>query len=314
MEALVVVHSPPADFDFHIDTAPPSPSTPARFGDYRYFSAPASPACASRFFRDFDEFVASPGDSSSVAFEDGDDFAFDYRAELEEELLSAEELFDGGMIRPLKLPSHFQQPRLLGLDSLSPLHRKESRDVCMEGAPRERGRERAVSSSPHCRTARSHSPLRVSTYPWEEEDCRQQDTSAAKQKSTSSSSSTSSKKWSIKDLLLFRSASEGSATDKNHPFGVYSGIFRRQEEAAKNFSGLGLEDSSSSNNNSGSTSRRRGRVSAHELHYTENKAASECLKKKTFLPYKQGILGRLSFNPTVHSTAKGFGSLPRHQL
>nr|DAD30047.1 TPA_asm: hypothetical protein HUJ06_031515 [Nelumbo nucifera] len=40
-----------------------------------------------------------------------------------------------------------------------------------------------------------------------------------------------------------------------------------------------------------SGSRRRGPVSAHELHYMVNRVISE-LKKKTFLLYKQGLLER----------------------
>ncbi|KAI4389558.1 hypothetical protein MLD38_001773 [Melastoma candidum] len=306
MDTLVVVPSPSADFDF--ETNPSPPSTPARFGDYRYFSTPASPSRVSLPYHDFGAFMASTRDSSSVDFEDGHDFAFDYRAGREEELLSAEELFDGGMIRPLKLPPCLQPPSSLRSDSLSPKKRKESQDRCGEGTARERGRERVVSSSPSRRTARSHSPLRVSAYPWEEDDRGQLNTAATEQKSTPSSSP--SKKWSIKDLLLFRSASEGSATDKTCPFSKYSGIFKRQDEAIKNCSTVGSDD----NSNGGSTSRRRGRASAHELHYTANKAVSEGLKKKTFLPYKQGILGRLSFNPTVHSVGNGFRSLQRDRL
>ncbi|KAL6995182.1 hypothetical protein U1Q18_005317, partial [Sarracenia purpurea var. burkii] len=60
-----------------------------------------------------------------------------------------------------------------------------------------------------------------------------------------------------------------------------------------------------------SSSRRRGgpAISAQELHYTVNRAVLEDLKKNTFLPYKQGILGHLAFNPTVHALANGFGFL-----
>lgn len=45
---------------------------------------------------------------------------------------------------------------------------------------------------------------------------------------------------------------------------------------------------------SSDSSRRKGPVSAHELHYAMKKAESQDMKKKTFLPYRQGILGRLS--------------------
>lgn len=48
-----------------------------------------------------------------------------------------------------------------------------------------------------------------------------------------------------------------------------------------------------------SPNRKGVRVSAHELHYTENRAQAEELRKKTLLPYKQGVLGclRLSSAP-----------------
>nr|KYP76334.1 hypothetical protein KK1_020571 [Cajanus cajan] len=67
-----------------------------------------------------------------------------------------------------------------------------------------------------------------------------------------------------------------------------------------------------STESSGSVSKRRGPVSAHELHYTLNRAASEELKKKTPLPYKQGLLGCLGFNPGMHHhISKGIGSFTR---
>ncbi|TXG65302.1 hypothetical protein EZV62_006577 [Acer yangbiense] len=43
--------------------------------------------------------------------------------------------------------------------------------------------------------------------------------------------------------------------------------------------------------------------SPHELHYTANRAQAEEMKKKTFLPYKQGLLGCLGF------TSKGYGAM-----
>ncbi|KAI4388602.1 hypothetical protein MLD38_000916 [Melastoma candidum] len=349
----VVIPSPSSmDFDFNnsgrFSTYASLPSTPRRFGDY-YFSAPTSPTRVSEFYREFSEFSASmaEGTSSSVPFEweerpgtpkfgkSGDEFAFDFSAELEKKSLSAEELFDGGVIRPLKLPPRLQSPRSPRtpksqvLSPKSPKHRRRQSGARVDpfeaaientrrqtqagterDTERERGRERLQSSNSGRRTARSHSPLRVSAYPWEEEDRRQLSSILEEQKSSllsskNSVSSTSSKKWSFKDLLLFRSTSEGSATDKNHPFRKYSGIFRRQEEARHS-------SFRSDSGGSGSVSRRRGPVSAHELHYTVNKAVSDDLKKKTFLPYKQGILGRLAFNPAVHALANGFGSLYRH--
>lgn len=48
-----------------------------------------------------------------------------------------------------------------------------------------------------------------------------------------------------------------------------------------------------------SPNRRGVPVSAHELHYTENRALSQELRRKTFLPYRHGVLGCLRFpSPT----------------
>ncbi|KAJ0804847.1 hypothetical protein HanPI659440_Chr02g0042791 [Helianthus annuus] len=77
------------------------------------------------------------------------------------------------------------------------------------------------------------------------------------------------------------SASDGRAMDRD-PLKKYSTNFRKYNQDIRN---------------SGSVSKRRGRVSAHELHYNVNRAVSNDMKKKTYLPYKQGILGRFSFNP-----------------
>lgn len=113
------------------------------------------------------------------------------------------------------------------------------------------------------------------------------------------------KKWKLKDLLLFRSASEGRATGKN-PLTKYEALSKREvTEDVKNASFRSTESSV------GSSSRRRAQVSAHELHYTVNRAVSEEMKRKTFLPYKQGLLGCLGFNPGMHEISRGIGSLTR---
>ncbi|KAL7204397.1 hypothetical protein ACSBR2_017464 [Camellia fascicularis] len=43
--------------------------------------------------------------------------------------------------------------------------------------------------------------------------------------------------------------------------------------------------------------KRRVPPSAHELHYTANRAQAEEMKKKTFLPYRQGLVGCLGLCP-----------------
>ncbi|KAL6995564.1 hypothetical protein U1Q18_005698, partial [Sarracenia purpurea var. burkii] len=332
---MMEVVIPTMDFDFnsqHPSSYSSAPSTPKRFGDY-YCSAPTSPTNLSDFYGDFDDFFVSTTpspipESSNPIVRNEDDFAFDVTEESEKTVLPAEELFDGGRIRPLNPPQ--QKRSRLGASEarkspsispishirgvLSPKKKKKeagSFENSHKKAENERGRERnpsLSSSNSGRRGTRSLSPYRVSKYPWEDEQNLQQSTkqsSIVLKPSTpstsapcSSSSKGSTRKWRLKDFFLFRSASEGRATDKD-PLKKYTGLFWKHEDAK----------SSSFRSIEGSSSRRRGgpAISAHELHYTVNRAVSEDLKKKTFLPYKQGILGRLAFNPAVHALANGFG-------
>ncbi|KAH6816958.1 hypothetical protein C2S51_000561 [Perilla frutescens var. frutescens] len=354
MEVVIPSHS--SDFDFNSARSSPhvsAPSTPRRFGDY-YFSAPTSPTHLSQFYKDFDglllagdygdggglpssvpfDWEEKPGTPKSFAADNNiaEDFAFDVSQNWETtSTLSAEELFDGGVIKPLKPPPRLQLPPEAAFSTTETYparkQRSHSRRI-IQGAfsprqksnketdpfavaarkaaepPSQRGRERGVALSrpPSRRAARSLSPLRdAAQYPWEEAE---KETPPPQQNGKINSSNgvcsalsapcKGPKKWSLKDFLLFRSASEGRAADKD-PLKKYTATFRR--------SSFRVIDSPGS----GSGSRRRGPVSAHELHYTINRAVSEDLKKKTFLPYKQGILGRLAFNPAVSALANGFG-------
>lgn len=344
----VLIPADKMDFDFNSARSSPSvsaPSTPKRFGEY-YCSAPTSPSHLSQFYRDFDEFMVTSGGGAGGGG-DGDggggvpfDFAFDISKESETASLSAEELFDGGVIKPLTLnpPPRLRLPpgarikpksprgKKIFKDVFSPRNKKESDDPfeiaarsaikTLQSEP-ERGRQRSsnLSSSSSRRATRSLSPLRDSQYPWGEElqfskRVQEENISTISEvsvqpknicSSLSSSSSKGHKKWRFKDFFLFRSASEGRASDKD-PLKKYTAVPFRRHEDLKNSSFRTIDSSGS-----GSGTRRRGPVSAHELHYTINRSVSEDLKKKTFLPYKQGILGRLSFNPAVHALANGFG-------
>ncbi|KAK3039387.1 hypothetical protein RJ639_027636 [Escallonia herrerae] len=366
---VVIPSQQSMDFDFNKARSSPvsylnGPSTPRPFGGDYYFSAPTSPTRISELYRDFDDFLIVNGcekielggvPSSAVPFQweekpgtpkspkgrsnrYEDDFAFDLSGERERTSLSAEELFDGGIIRPLKPPPRLQYPdgdnqkiramsprphrsplsqgKKMFTGSFSPRQKKDFDAAVERTAERERGRERVStlsSSSSRHRATRSLSPLRVSEYPWEEEN-KQQESSKLPSASSkpplpattstlsvcASSSSRGCRKWRFKDFFLFRSASEGRAVDKD-PLRKYTAVFRRHDEI-RNSSFRSIDSPGS-----GSGSSRRGPVSAHELHYTMNRAVSEDLKKKTFLPYKQGILGRLAFNPAVHAIANGFG-------
>ncbi|GFY95913.1 stress response NST1-like protein [Actinidia rufa] len=269
-----------------------APILPRNLGEY-YFSAPPSPGHVSELYQDFDNFAVTnnasavpfdweekPGTPKSpnanTSFED--DFAFDVSEELGKKTIPAEELFDGGKIRPLN-----PQPR-------SPIKKKEIDIFATEventhkRTKNDRGRERVSSlslSNSGRRDVRSLSPHRVSKFPWKEEQQLQQKTENRKE-------------------IIYQSTSEGRAADRD-PLKKYIDLFKRSKEV-KSSSFWSIKGS-----NSGSNSKKRGSISAHELHYTVNRAVSEDLKKKTFLPYKQGILGRLAFNPAGHALANGFG-------
>ncbi|KAE8665177.1 Acylamino-acid-releasing enzyme, putative isoform 1 [Hibiscus syriacus] len=343
---VMLPSSPVMEFDFNSARSSPvstAPSTPRRMGDC-FFSAPTSPARLFEFYREFDLYdmessmrssrLAIPFDwdektgtnksprstMTGVAADEGDDFAFDFSVNLENTSRSAEELFDGGKIKPLKPPSRlkvdvsspkppkssFSQGKKIIHEAFSPRKKKDDRDplptaigTSRNNREHGRGRERVQDftlRNSSRRATRSLSPYRVSDNRWEddeeeEERKQQREPTTTKQSSSSlnskpSFSSTSSKgcsrKWRLRDLLLFRSASEGRASDKD-PLRKYSSSFVKKPEEKKNSGGS------------------RRKVSAHELHYTTNKAISENMKKKTFLPYKHGILGRLAFN------SNGFG-------
>lgn len=340
MEVVVPVgvSAPPPVVDFNFDSNCSSPyitapSSPQRFGNSLFFSAPTSPTRVSPLFNPFPPSVSSvpfhweqkPGIPKPNHDHDNnnnnnvdDDFEFNFSGNLERASLSAaDELFDGGKIRPLKLP-----PRLQSGDgpisptttrSPSPRRRiaqgkkKVSSDPFEAAIEETRGRTERVSSSSSStsgrRGSRSLSPLRVSDIVCESEV----DVSSSASNGKSFLSFTKGyRKWRFRDFLLFRSASEGRATDKKDPLRKYTVLSKKpsapEEQDVRNSSFRSTESS-------GSVSRRRGPVSAHELHYTLNRAATEEMKKKTPLPYKQGLLGCLGFNNHgMHQISRGIGS------
>ncbi|XP_038886997.1 uncharacterized protein LOC120077163 [Benincasa hispida] len=350
----VAVPVAPVDFNFDSACSSPymtAPSSPQRFGNFFFSSAPTSPSHAAAFYYDFNEFDSSYGDGRSssaseipflwedlpgIAKSGGDgcssvadeDFEFDFSGQLERTSLSAEELFDCGKIRALKPPPCNRVTDSISSNATSPRSSRSStiaqgKRIAQETATTQRngdgkrGRERAntnISSSSRSSSSikrsgsRSLSPLRVSDIILDSDleiptkSAISSTTSNDKHSISSSASflsafsfSRGQRRWRIRDLLLFRSASEGRATDK------------KTVEEMKNSSFRSIESLSSV-----SSSRRRGPISPHELHYKTNRAVSEELRKKTSLPYKHGLLGCLGFNSSMQrSFSRSFGSLAR---
>ncbi|CAI9770014.1 unnamed protein product [Fraxinus pennsylvanica] len=351
MEVEVVIPSVSTDFNFDSACTSPyisAPSSPQRFGTF-FYSAPTSPDRAAAFYNEFNRSSPSavpfnweekPGISktqgtnssycTSEGYDDqrGADFSFDFSGQLERVSLSADELFDGGKIKPLKPPPRLQSkpldspkshrsPKKMIKEAFSPRHRKNEFDpfaAAIEQTRKKsiqeisRGRERSTSSSSRHKQTRSLSPFRVSDLLFDP-DTNQETTKNSSKASlflTSSFSSLWYKNWKIKDLLLFRSASESRATDKNQ-FNKHALFKKNNLDDIKNSSFRSTDSVGSV------SSRRRGPpISSHELHYTVKRAVSEEMKKRTFLPYRQGLLGCLGFNPMNLSKGLGpTGSLSR---
>ncbi|XP_028757693.1 uncharacterized protein LOC114716797 [Neltuma alba] len=266
-------------------------SSPPHFAEC-YSSAPSSPPEFMTFI-----VISTPSSPSTMLHplllpskkpnEGDDDFAFFVSQESDAASLTAEELFDGGMIKPFKgdmFPCLSKSPVVSNRDEKGADHvlsQKKNREPLEERRGRDRTPAGLLPSNSGRRGARSHSPYRVSQHTWgEEHEQRRPQHQHQGTREESSSSFKSSRKWKLRDFLLFRSASEGQGSSKD-PLRKYSALYKKPEDAR-----------SSTDSPSGSS--RRGPISPHEFHYAIKKAQSQDLKKKTFLPYKQGILGRLA--------------------
>ncbi|KAK7308590.1 hypothetical protein VNO77_42209 [Canavalia gladiata] len=304
---------PPSTMDFNFDSSCSSPyitapSSPQRFGNL-FFSAPTSPTRT----------VNAPQTNTNTDPIE-DDFEFDFSGHLQRPSLSADELFHGGKIRPLKPPSPVSNPNKSSSNTREQKRvveesRRKSVEESTQPQKHKQGRERASSFSIPSRTKTASPSNRKgggtsSVCECDDDVSGNGNTKASETAAYSSFLSSISftkgyRKWRIKDFLLFRSASEGRATDKD-PLRKYAVLSKTTaHEDVRNSSFRSAESA-------GSMSRRRGPVSAHELHYTVNRAVSEELKKKTPLPYKQGFLGCLGFNTGMHHiTTRINGSFER---
>nr|GLL47329.1 uncharacterized protein LOC105169569 [Ipomoea trifida] len=286
MEVMIKSPAPAGEFNFDSACTTPymsAPSSPQRFGN-SFYSAPASPTRVSALAGggvpfDWEEEPGIRKPKEDEDYEDDDEFAFDFSGQLEKSAFSAaDELFDGGKIKPLKPPPRFQyegkppdspkSPKQRIKEAFSPRHRRKDFDPFSAAIEQSRKDDKDDNDSSNQRRGRE----------------RNADPTA------------------LKDLLLFRSASEGRASSKEM-MNKYAMLKKsHHHDDVKNASFRSTESA-------GSTSRRRGPVSAHELHYTVNRAASEEMKRKTFLPYKQGLLGCLGVHPTVPEISKGLASM-----
>ncbi|KAJ6305991.1 hypothetical protein OIU78_021339 [Salix suchowensis] len=159
---------------------------------------------------------------------------------------------------------------------------------------------------------------------------------ASASSSRSSSSGRNSKKWVFLKDLLYRSKSEGRSNNKFWHNISFSPVKEKSKKQSNSVQlGASKEKASSSSSNSrsnvgsesqkvkgnsvqGSSSsssgkkpmngigKRRVPASPHELHYKASKAQAEEMRKKTFLPYRQGLLGCLGFSSKGYGAMNGF--------
>ncbi|KAK8633563.1 hypothetical protein V6N13_014408 [Hibiscus sabdariffa] len=280
-----------------------------------YYSAPASPmhfAITSVASKVSSTQPSSPDNNNSVAL--GFEFEFSARYGSSSgsgqtgSMSSADELFLNGKIRPMKLPTHLERP--LALSPLTDLEHGEEEEEEEEDVPM---RLRDKSSSVRRRT-RSMSPSRNNpTFGLTIDDRTQgsdktADTDMSAASSRSSSTGRSSKRWVfLKDFL--RSKSEGTGRSNNSKFWStisFSPPTKEKKPAGNKESRDNQRSKNINNKPVNGILKRRVPPSPHELHYTANRAQAESMRKKTFLPYRQGLLGCLGFSSKGYGAMNGF--------
>ncbi|OEL35537.1 hypothetical protein BAE44_0003442 [Dichanthelium oligosanthes] len=331
-------------------SAPSSPGRPPAMGGFGgggyFFSAPASPIHHLLF--------STSSSASAVAGAGGRGCAGDAEFEFGGPggpMISADELFHNGQIRPLTLPP---------LPDLDP---GSDDDEDGGGRAPARGRDPTPRSASVHRRARSMSPLRSAsprlklinalvpapdlgpgpdapgggareegeTAPPVTASSRSSSSSSTSSSSSAASSARGSRRWVfIKDMLLHRSKSEPGSVAHAHdgPANASAGASKperawpfspswaardrlasrlrpsRPPPATEAAGGPGGEEARPRAQVRGRRRRSRTVAAAHErLYAAPNRAQAEEMRRRTFLPYRQGLLGCLGFS------SRGYGAL-----
>ncbi|XP_072997975.1 uncharacterized protein [Typha latifolia] len=317
-------------------SAPSSPSRdPTPSGPGFFYSAPTSPVHSSSSF-----VLDSPSDSE---FEFSARFPLS-SASAAGSMSSADELFFNGQIRPMRLSSHLLQPQALPpLPDIDDNREDEARLEQRTAEISARGRDLKLRSRSIHRRARSHSPLRNAPLHWQIEgsgggdrddkasdldpdpDPKQIDEttppipaaasrSSSSSSTSSSSSSRSSKRWIFLKDLLHRSKSEGRSTNAKerfwHSISFAPSSSKERSKPPPSPTPTRISESEKTKPRkpaaNGSVGRRRRAPSAHERLYAANRAQAEEMRRRTFLPYRQGLLGCLGFSSRSYGAINGF--------
>ncbi|CAD6255384.1 unnamed protein product [Miscanthus lutarioriparius] len=316
-----------------------APSSPTRDRDrdpypsHLFFSAPTSP-------------TRGGGKDAITGVLDFDfDFSSRFPSPSAAAMSSADELFHNGQIRPVRLAAALLQPHPdpAALLDFVPDTAAEARGAGaeQEAEADERGRVRsrslrrkARSMSPfrtHWRSA-SHAPVPLPE-PESADEAKPAATPAASRSSSSSStaSSASSTSWSssrgsrrlggfLKDLLHRSKSDGGKTTHHQHQHSHHAAAGPAPPTAAAKASASSPTPSPSpaaaKGRGSGAPGHRGGgrRRSAHERLYEARRAEAEEMRRRTSLPYRQGLLlfgciglGNRSYG-AVHGLARGLNA------
>ncbi|KAH6758054.1 hypothetical protein C2S52_023065 [Perilla frutescens var. hirtella] len=280
-----------------------APSSPGHVPSGYFFSAPASPmhfllANHNSSTPDYDAVFLS-SDSASFEFEFSSRFSPNGYGGIAA-MTSADELFFNGQIRPTKLSSHLATPQ----DGFRPPPLMD-----LETGASSRGRDLRLRSAKFAsRRARSMSPLRF-------DQCR----GGGEERGSEEAENENSRKWIFLKELLNRSKSEGRASSKERFWSAISFSPAKEKKAPPETAALSPSSSRDEKKNvkkerkspasrkpANGVWRRRAAPSAHELHYTAKRAQAEEMRKKTFLPYRQGLLGCLGFSSKSYGAFNGF--------
>ncbi|CAL5402083.1 unnamed protein product [Camellia sinensis] len=285
-------------------------SSPASGGGF-FYSVPASPM---HFVLCSSSPVSEGTMSASFEFEFSARFGTVGSAS-KESMSSADELFLNGQIRPMKLSTP-----LLDLHETEGDFENKMNEEADERFPRVKWRDRSLRRS---RRTRSMSPLRTPLFQWHENDDEEEQEQEQKQKQKTenkkcnvafealknkqneadsmSTPSSRSKSWLFLKDFLYRSKSEGRNNGHSKFWSSisFSPIKDRKVSESVAFSAPAAAKARGAG-------KRRVPASAHELHYTEKRAEAEEMRKKTYLPYRQGLFGCLGFSSKSYDAMNGF--------
>ncbi|XP_066336174.1 uncharacterized protein [Miscanthus floridulus] len=336
--STTVADDPPACDDSACSTPFVSaPSSPTRDRDrdpypsHFFFSAPTSP---------------TRGGGGKDAIPGVLDFDFDFSSRFPSPsaaaMSSADELFHNGQIRPVRLAAALLQPHpdpalLLDFPDAAAEARRADAERVEEEAADERGRVRsrslrrkARSMSPfrtHWRTA-SHAPAQPVPETESADEAQHpaaatpaasrsssSSSTASSASSTSSSSSRGSRRWGgfLKDLLHRSKPDGGKTTHHLQQHSHHADAPAAPTAAAK--PSASSPSPSPAKGRGGAPGHRGGRRrSAHERLYEARRAEAEEMRRRTSLPYRQGLLlfgciglGNRSYG-AVHGLARGLNA------